>query len=197
MFGTSNILPDAFSQNLFNTDVADEWATKIAAQYQFASGTTIGAIGEYLHRDDPADLQFQNERTRFGTWFTASQELANNYSMHFGWAHAFRTPGDPGQHNDATIPIDGGLGTFASNQNQADMITLAIKHNITPDLQLYSDWAMIANGPSAHYALGAGAHGVVTDCHDASDASGGADSIPHCFTGQLIMGVSVGAKYTF
>ncbi len=48
---------------------------------------------------------------------------------------------------------------------------------------LYGDTAFIDNGPAAHYALGAGGRGVVTDCHDASDAVGGADSDPHCYTG--------------
>jgi len=198
MFGaTSAVLPDAYSQLLYNQDVANEWATKVAAMYAFPTKTTVGAIVEYMERDIPRDLQFQDERTRFGAWMFASQALSPVDTLSLGWAHAFRTPGDPGQHNDATISTQDGLGTYAANKNQADLVTLAIRHMLTPNLAIYGDTAMIDNGPSAHYALGAGGRGVVTDCHDASDATGGADSNPHCYTGQLIMGVSTGIKLTF
>ena len=56
-------------------DVANEWAAKAGIMYQFATKTTVGAVVEYLHRDVPADLAFQNERTRWGTWLVVSQEL--------------------------------------------------------------------------------------------------------------------------
>ena len=198
MFGaTSAVLPDAYSQQLYNDDVANEWATKVAAKYTFPTGTTVGAIGEYMHRDEAKDLMFQNERTRFGTWAFASQALTAADTLSIGWAHAFRTPGDPGQHNNAVIPTIDNLGTYASNHNQADMVTIALKHFLTRNLSVYGDAAFIDNGPSAHYALGAGGRGIATDCHDASDATGGADSDPHCYTGQKILGVSAGIKQTF
>ena len=56
-------------------DVANEWAAKAGIMYQFATKTTVGAVVEYMHRDVPADLAFQNERTRWGTWLVVSQEL--------------------------------------------------------------------------------------------------------------------------
>jgi predicted porin len=190
-------------QNYFNQDVADEWATKIGALYAFKTGTTVGGIVEYLHRDVPEDLEFQNERTRFGTWLFVSQEINPVDSVHFGWAHAFQTPGDPGQHNDVTLTTPDGAGFYAPNDNQADMIAALWKHKLGPNLTWYSDAAAMFNGPSAHYALGAGGvRGVSVDCHDANDADGsygvydGANG-PHCFTGTTIVGVSTGLQWRF
>jgi hypothetical protein len=120
-------------------------------------------------------------------------------SVHFGWAHAFHTPGDPGQANDATLTIDGPGNNFAPNNNQADMVTAAYKHQFSKNLTWYSDIAATFNGPTAHYDLGAGGRGVTTDCHDAgtNSASGGAFSNSHCFTGTTIVGVSTGIQWRF
>jgi predicted porin len=182
--------------NQFRDDVADEDAFKVGALYRFSTGTTVGGIFESLHRYVPADLEFQNERQRYGTWFFVSQNLNEKDSIHFGWAHAFHTPGDPGQHNDATLTnVDG--GAFAPNNNQADMITSSWKHKFTDNLTWYSAVAATFNGPSAHYNLGAG-HGITTDCHDASSSDGGnVYGNPHCWTGTTIVGVSTGLQYRF
>jgi hypothetical protein len=153
-----------------------------------------------MRRDIPAFLAFQNERSRNSTWLFVSQQLTDADSIHFGWAHAFRAQGDPSQHNDSTLPFPDGSGlTFAPNQNQADMITAAYKHQFSPNLQWYVDAAATFNGPSAHFDLGAGGRGVTTDCHDAQDApaSGGTGAAPHCFTGTTLVGVSTGIKWTF
>jgi predicted porin len=192
---------------LCNEDVADEWAWKIGALYTFTTKTTVGAIFEALHRNDPIDLMFQNERTRNGTWLFATQELTPNDSVSFGWAHAFATPGDPGQHNDATLLTttgaggftlaSDGVGTFAPNDNSADMITANYKHKFGPNLTWYTAVAATFNGPSAHYDLGAGGHGLTTDCHDAFDATGGIASNPHCYTGTVLGGVSTGIQWRF
>jgi hypothetical protein len=79
------------------------------------------------------------------------------------------------------------------------MVTANYKRNLSKDLIWYSDIAATFNGPSAHYDLGAGGRGVTTDCHDTSvqDATGGALSIPHCFTGTTLVGVSTGLQYRF
>jgi predicted porin len=181
----------------FNQDVADEDALKVAALYRFPTKTTVGAIFESFHRYVPADLEFQNERQRYGTWFFVSQELTPKDSIHFGWAHAFKTPGDPGQHNDATLVTADGLGAFAPNDNQADMITASYKRKLSESLTWYTAVAATFNGPSAHYDLGAGGRGVTTDCHDAFGADGGVDSTPHCYTGTTILGASTGLQYRF
>jgi predicted porin len=194
---TSSTFPNATAQNLFNQDVGAEDAAKIGVLYKFPTDTTVGAIVETMHRYLPSDLSFQNERQRWGTWFFVSQQLTKVDSLHFGWAHAFRAPGDPGQHNDGTLTTADGAGAYAANNNQADMLTLAYKHMLSPSLTWYTDFAATINGPSAHYDLGAGGRGVTTDCHDASGASGGLVANPHCWTGQTLMGVSTGLKFAY
>ena len=184
-------------QTFYNQDVADEDAAKVGALYKFASGTTIGAIGERLHRYVPADLDFQNERTRYGTWVFASQQLTPVDSVHVGWAHAFHTPGDPGQHNDSTLITADGGGTYAPTSNQADMVTAAYKHLLSPSLTWYTDVAATMNGANAHYDLGAGGRANTTDCHDAFSTASGFSSTPHCYTGTTIVGVSTGLQYRF
>jgi hypothetical protein len=192
-----------FQSILCSQDVADEDAAKIGALYRFEStGTTIGGIVEHLTRYVPGDLQFQNERTRWGTWAFVSQQLTPVDSIHFGWAHAFRAKGDPGQHNDCILPTPDGASCYAPNHNQADMVTAAYKHQFSKNLTWYTDIAATFNGPSAHYDLGAGGRAVTTDCHDANDlaggsASGGAFSSPNCFTGTTLVGVSTGLQWRF
>jgi len=194
---------NAYSQMLALQDVAAEDAGKIAALYTFSSRTTIGGIFETLHRYVPADLEFQNERQRLGMWFVASQQLSHNTSLHFGWAHAFRTPGDPGQHNDSNeVPPGGDPATDATAgahaDNTANMFTVAFKNQLSKKLTAYVDWALTANGPAAHYDLGAGGRSVTTDCHDAFAATGGlVGSNPHCWTGGTLQGVSAGLNWKF
>ena len=177
-------------------DVANEWAAKAGIMYQFATKTTVGAVVEYMHRDVPADLAFQNERTRWGTWLVVSQELGPLDSLYFGWAHAFRSPGNPGQHNNSTLVTANGAA-FGPNQNQADMVTAEWKHKLSDNLIWYNIVAATFNGPDAHYDLGAGGRSVTTDCHDATGVSGGLTSAPHCWTGTTLVGVSSGLQWRF
>ena len=177
-------------------DVANEWAAKGGIMYQFATKTTVGAVVEYMHRDVPADLAFQNERTRWGTWLVVSQELTPLDSLYFGWAHAFRSPGNPGQHNDSTLVTANGAA-FGPNQNQADMVTAEWKHKLSDNLIWYNIVAATFNGADAHYDLGAGGRSVTTDCHDATGVSGGLTSAPHCWTGTTLVGVSTGLQWRF
>ena len=149
-----------------------------------------------MHRYVPAELDYQNERTRNGTWLVVSQDLSKTDSIHFGWAHAFKTPGDPGQHNDSTLMTADGA-SYAPNDNSANMLTAAYKHKYSENLTFYTAVAATFNGPSAHYDLGAGGHGITTDCHDASNASGGIASAPQCWTGTTIVGVSTGLQWKF
>jgi predicted porin len=191
------------SVQLAAQDVADEDAAKVGVQYAFPAGTTVSGIVETMHRYVPTDLQFQNERQRLGTWLALSQQLSKPASVHFGWAHAFRAPGDPGQHADSpnTPPggVDGTDGTAGAHaNNQANMFTAALKYQFSRNIGAYADWALTANGPAAHYDLGAGGRGVTTDCHDAVASAGGMmGSNPHCWTGSNLMGVSVGMVWRY
>jgi len=169
-------------------DVAPEDAAKIGMQITLPTKTTVSGIFESMHRYVDPSLAFQNERQRYGTWLAVTQQLTPKDSLSFGWAHAFATPGDPGQHNTPGGP---------DPSNAANMLTAAYKHTISPALLWYVDWAGTFNDKDAHFDLGAGGRGVTTDCHDASDASGGSFSNPHCWAGTTLMGVSVGMKYTF
>jgi predicted porin len=201
--GTIACFPNGTQLREFLDDVADEDAFKIAALYTFATKTTVGGIFESMHRYVSPLIQFQNERTRNGTWAFLTQELTPADSISFGWAHAFRANGDPGQHNS---PLTGVLvpGTTAAqnifivnNENQADMITSTYKHKFGQNLTWYTAVAATINGPAAHYDLGAGSRGVTTDCHDAFGASGGLVSVPHCYTGPVLAGVSTGIQWRF
>ena len=195
------ITPGSAASNNFlrlcNEDVADEWAWKVGALYTFSTKTTVGAIFESLHRNDPAELQFINERQRNGTWLFVTQELTPIDSMSFGWAHAFAANGDPGQHNSASLTTADGGAAYAANDNSADMLTANYKHKFGPNLTWYTAVAATFNGPSAHYDLGAGGHGITTDCHSAYEATGGLASNPHCWTGPILAGVSTGIQWRF
>jgi predicted porin len=185
-------------------DVADEHAAKLGVQYTFPTRTTVSAIWEKMKRNiDPA-LDFQNERTRSGYWLALSQGITSKDSLHLGWAHANKTPGNLPQHN-----------TFSDStnfDNVANMYTLAWKHQMDKNLSIYANWAETINHRDAHYDLGAGGRGVTTDCHDGSNpldtntpiavldptatfdpASGG----PRCWTGGHLKGISLGLKYVF
>jgi predicted porin len=143
-------------------DIGDEKAFKIGAQYKFPIGLTVSAMWEKLKRDLPAELEFQNERTRDNaTWLALSQDVGANDNLSVGWAHAGKTPGDPGgQHNyDPSKP-----------DNSANMFTAAWKHKLDKQLYWYADWAATINKANAHYDIGAGGRGLTTDCHDGTHA---------------------------
>jgi hypothetical protein len=150
-----------------------------------------------MHRYVDADLMFQNERQRQGTWLAITQAITDKDNINFGWAHAFRTPGDPCQHNDCTLATPDGQGVFAPNHNASNMLTVAYKREIYPGLQWYIDYAATLNESSAHYDLGAGGRGVTTDCHDAFSQLGGIGSAPRTWTGCVVQGASTGIKYNF
>jgi predicted porin len=200
--GTPGCFANATQLAAFNADVGDEDAFKVAALYTFATKTTVGGIFEMMHRYVSPLIAFQNERQRNGTWAFLTQELTPVDSISFGWAHAFKAVGDPGQHNSVpspTIVIPGTdpVAAAASNDNSSDMITSTYKHKFGQNLTWYTAVAVTMNGPNAHYDLGAGGHGITTDCHDAFGASGGLVSQPHCFVGPTLAGVSTGIQWRF
>ncbi|MGA8898582.1 porin [Bradyrhizobium sp.] len=201
--GTPGCFANATQLGVFNADVADEDALKIAALYTFSTKTTVGGIFERMHRYVSPLIEFQNERSRNGTWLFFTQELSPVDSFSGGWAHAFKAQGELGQHNTpfGTTPIPGTTsadGLFVmNNDNEADMLTANYKHKFGTNLTWYTAVAMTINGPSAHFDLGAGGHGVTTDCHSAWGATGGTNSDPHCWVGPTLAGVSTGLQWRF
>jgi predicted porin len=182
--------------NLDPTDIGDESAFKVGAQYTFATKTTVGALWERTKRSIPSDLEFQNERTRNNaTWLSLTQVLTEKDNVSVGWGHAGSTPGDPGQHNTTGGP---------NPDNSANLYSASWRHALDKSTTFYAAWAMTVNHPDAHYDLGAGGHGVTTDCHDSSplaafDPTTGSVSNdgPHCFAGGRLQGVSAGVNYKF
>jgi len=179
-----------FGSPEYTRDIADESAFKVGAQFKFDFGLQVNGIYEYLKRNLPAAYQFQNERQRNGLWFALSQDFSAKDNLSAGWAHAGRTPGDPGgQHNyDPT-----------NHNNFANMYTVAWKHKFDKNLYWYVDAADTVNGTNAHYDLGAGGRGVTTDCHDGTTqpfidySSAG----PTTWGGCHEIGFSTGLHYTF
>jgi len=157
--------------------VADEAAAKVGVQYMFPTYTIVNVIFERLTRKAP-DPNF-NERQHNATWLGVTQKVTDKDDVNLGWAHAGKTPGDPG-----TGPID----------NVANMYTIGYKHNFDKKSNWYAVYARQANHTGAHYDLGASGHGITTDCKD----GGNGDNVgPTCFTGATLQAVSVGWMYSF
>jgi predicted porin/type II secretory pathway pseudopilin PulG len=172
------------------TDIADEWAVKAGVQYTFPFGLALSGIYEWMKRNVTPSLEFQNERTRMGTWFAATYDFTAKDNFSVGWAHAGATPGDPGgQHNYNPN----------STQNQANMYTIAWKHRFDKNLYGYFDAADTVNDGNAHYDIGAGGRGVTTDCHDGTSSAFNdySSAGPTTWGGCHEIGVSVGMNYKF
>jgi predicted porin len=173
-------------------DVADEWAMKFGVQYTFDFGLSLSYLYEELHREVPPELEFQNERQRNGMWAALQQSFWDGRDVAaVGWGHAGATVGDPGgQHNFNP----NGIG-----DNQANMYTFQWWHKFDKQLTVYFDWAETINDGNAHYDIGAGGHGIKTDCHDATHnqfvdySSAG----PTTWGGCHDQGISTGVSYRF
>ncbi len=173
-------------------DMANEYAFKFGGQYRFQFGLTISYMYEDLHRALPQVMQFQNERQRTGDWLAIEYDFNGGKDrVAVGWAHAGASVGDPGgQHN------------FNPNQignNEANVYTAAWWHKLDKQLTWYFDVADTANDMNAHYDIGAGGHGIKTDCHDATHplfidySSAG----PTTWGGCHELGVSTGLNFKF
>jgi predicted porin len=173
-------------------DVADEWAAKVGGQYTFSFGLTVSYLWEEIHRNVPQATQFQNERQRTGDW-VALQQLFNGGKdiVAIGWAHAGATPGDPGgQHN---------FNPTLLGNNQANMYTFLWTHKFDKQLSAYLDFAETLNDGNAHYDIGAGGHGIKTDCHDATHATfiDYSSAGPTTWGGCHPIGISTGVNFKF
>jgi predicted porin len=177
----------------YNTavDVADEWAMKFGVQYTFDFGLSASYLYEEMHREVPPEMEFQNERQRNGMWVALQQSLWDGRDvLAAGWAHAGATVGDPGgQHNYNPN----------STGDQSNMYTFQWWHKLDKQLTMYFDVADTMNDGNAHYDIGAGGHGIKTDCHDATHnqfvdySSAG----PTTWGGCHDLGVSTGVSYKF
>jgi hypothetical protein len=174
----------------YTNDVANESAFKVGVQYTFDFGLAVSGIYEYMKRDLPAQYQFQNERQRNGLWFALSEDFSPKDNVSIGWAHAGRTPGDPGgQHN---------YNPTTSN-DYANMYTAAWKHHFDKAFYWYVDAADTVNSTNAHYDLGAGGRGVTTDCHDGTTQAfiDYSSAGPTTWGGCHEIGFSTGVNYKF
>jgi hypothetical protein len=190
-YGANYILTNGFTPE-FATDIANESAFKTGLEYTFDFGLSFGSIYEYLKRFVPADLQFQNERTRDGWWFFLTQDLGAADNVSLGYAHAGATPGDPaGQHNyDPRVTLD-----------TADLYTIAWKHRFDKHFYAYADFAETQNHGNSHYDLGAGGRSLTTDCHDGTSSlvNDYSSAGPTTWGGNQCkpIGFSVGMNYKF
>ncbi|HYL91749.1 MAG TPA: porin [Alphaproteobacteria bacterium] len=182
--GTSSVagVPPAGS-----VGIADESAFEAGGQYEIKpSRTTVNFLYEKLKRYAPAVPAF-NERSRpNATWLSVVQKITPQDDLNFGWAHAGKTPGDPG----GQINQPGTLVNLAGPiDNRANLIDLGFKH-LFPDKRFaaYFVYAMQKNHQGAHYDLGAAGHGAVVDRLDA---------VGNSFTGLTHKGVSGGFIYDF
>ena len=187
-------LPAAAGTPAYSTayDVADEYAMKFGGQYSFDFGLTVSALWEGMHRKLPQIMEFQNERQRNGDWLALQQKLNGGADVvAVGWAHATATVGDPGgQHN---------FNPNGVGNNQANMYTAGWWHKFDKQLTAYFDVADTVNDGNAHFDIGAGGHGIKTDCHDATHSpfidysSAGNTTWGGCHE----LGVSTGVSYKF
>src|SRR6266568_6909118 len=151
------------SDSVTGVGIADERAMKVGIQYLISPATTVNVIFERMTRNAPNPNL--NERQRNGSWLALTQKVTGQDDVNLGWAHAGKTPGDPG---------------VGSIDNAANMYTVGYKHHYDKQANWYAVYARQANHTGAHYDLGASGHGITTDCKD----GGNGDNVKAtCFTG--------------
>jgi predicted porin len=176
------------------TDVANEYAFKYGGQYRFPFGLTVDALYEHMFRSLPAALEFQNERERISTWLALEQNFREGVDqIAVGWAHAGKTNGDPaGQHNyNALFQLNG--------DDEGNSYTFMYKHKLDKQLTWYFDSAYTVNDGNAHFDIGAGGHGIKTDCHDGTNTvfQDFSSAGPTTWGGCHELGFSTGVDYKF
>ena len=191
---TSDELPLNGGAPKDSVGTADEYALKAGIQYAFPTRTILGFIFEDLHRSAPKDAY--NERSRYGGWLTATQYLTSQDAINLGWAHAGKTPGDPG---DQGIVGPDGTTTAGPKKNAADLFALGYKHLFKDHrTTIYAVYAALVNQAGAHYALGAGGHGVTTNNYDATLPAGGLSGGGGIgFSGATVQAFSIGMTHDF
>jgi len=176
------------SDDAVNVAIGDEAAAKVGVQYTVTPNTILNVIFERMTRKNP-NPDF-NERQRNGSWLALTQRITNQDDLNVGWAHAAKTPGQPGGGPTGSV-----TGTAGSVDNASNMYTVGYKHHFDKQSNWYAVYARQANKAGGHYDLGASGHGITTDCKDASGVPGVSGS--NCFTGETLQAVSVGWMYSF
>lgn len=151
---------------------SNESAAKIGVTYNFGKNR-LSAIYEKFYRAGGIDPTV-NERARDGYFISDVQELGNGLDLMASWAHARQTPGSP---------------DFLTADDHANMYALGLKYHYDKQTSIYLVGALLNQGAGAHYALGAGGHGVaIAAPRDADGATIG---------GQSIKALSIGMQYSF
>jgi len=163
-----------------NVGVGDEAAMKVGVQYMVTPNTILNVIFERMTRKNP-NSDF-NERQRNGSWLALTQKITGQDDINVGWAHAGKTPGQPGGGDSGVTTNPGSV------DNASNMYTVGYKHHFDRQSNWYAVYARQANKAGGHFDLGASGHGITTDCKDAAGA---------CFTGETLQAVSVGWMYSF
>jgi predicted porin len=175
--------------------IRDESGLKVGVQYTF-SDTTVDFELERLKRD--ALTSSLDERTHTATWLAVTQKLTPVDDLNFGWAHAFRSPGQPDQ---GVQDANGVAATPGSAPNGANLLSIGLKHRfIDKRTTTYVTYSHLANEHWGHYALGAGGHGLPTRNYVGDKYVGGCQANANCgppFAGNTAQALSVGVTYDF
>lgn len=152
--------------------VADESAAKIGLSYHFDGNQLSGIYEKFFRGGTIAPIY--NERTRDGYYISDVQDLGHQTDFMLAWAHAGQTPGSP---------------HFGDMDDRVNMTSLGLKYHYDAQTAVYLVAALLTEGAGAHYALGAGGHGIPI----ASPRSNTGGNFP----GQRLDAISVGLQYAF
>ena len=172
----------------YANDVANESAFKVGVQYTFDFGLAVSGIYEYMKRDLPADLEFQNERQRNGLWFALSRISRRRITS--AWV---------GRMRERRRAIRAGsITTIRPTATTTRTCTRSRGSTISTRLVLVLRCGGHGQHGNAHYDLGAGGRGVTTDCHDGTtQAFIDYSSAGPTTWGGCQIGVSTGLNYKF
>lgn len=173
----------------------DEAAWKGGIQYAFSkTGTTGNFIYENLKRYGPGTDPRLNERSRpLATWTAITQKLTSRDDFSIGWAHAGRTPGDPGfcapaAPGNCAAGQDATAAPFDVVRNNSNLYDVGLRHRFSPRMATYFVYARQQNSRDAHYDLGAVGHGIQVDKRDFLGTG---------FPGTRLEGISAGMTFDF
>src|SRR2546426_1165438 len=160
------------------------------ASLLFSPGQNRASDNSIIPRAEPicagGDNPPFNERTRpVATWLAITQKITATDDLNLGWAHAGKTPGDPGGViNQPTM-----LNLAGPIDNRSNLFDAGLKHHFSDKrTTVYFVFAQQKNHRGAHYDIGANGHTAVVD-----DKDGGGNA----FAGTKIRAVSGGVTYDF